>query len=70
MHEYVTLGIAVSAPLVAVMFGVLLSQRGLDRLEARMDERFNRLEARMDRMDANITRLLETLASHDARSPC
>jgi hypothetical protein len=46
MHDTVTVGI----PVVVILFGILFNQRGLDKLEGRVDSRFDRLENRMDTM--------------------
>ncbi len=81
MHDALTLGLTIGSPLFAVMFGLLLSQRSLDRLEERMNARFSRIESRMDRLETRLDRLeirvdsikedqsrfFETLASHDAK---
>jgi hypothetical protein len=52
MHDAITVGI----PVLAVLFGMLLNQRGLDRLEGRVDSRFDRLEKRMDTMQSDLSR--------------
>jgi len=51
MHDVITVGV----PVLAILFGILFNQRGLDKLEARLDNRVNGLEARMDRMQADLT---------------
>ena len=53
MHDAITAGI----PVVAILFGILLNQRGLDKLEGRVDSRFDRLEKRMDTMQADLGRV-------------
>jgi hypothetical protein len=46
IHDTITVGI----PILAILFGILFNQRGLDKLEGRVDSRFDRLEKRMDVM--------------------
>jgi chaperonin cofactor prefoldin len=57
MHDALTLGLTIGSPLFAVMFGLLLSQRSLDRLEDRINARLSRIDARMDRLEARMDRL-------------
>lgn len=45
MHDTLTIGI----PVLVILFGILFNQRGLDKLETRLDARINGLEGRMDR---------------------
>jgi hypothetical protein len=51
MHDALTVGILV----FAILLGILLNQRGLERLEARVDGRFNGLIARLDRMQGELS---------------
>ncbi|HEX4651681.1 MAG TPA: hypothetical protein VH250_09290 [Granulicella sp.] len=64
MHDALTVGI----PVFVILLGILLNQRGLDRLEARLDGRINGLEGRMngfesrlDRMQSDITARLDRM---------
>jgi hypothetical protein len=51
MHDVLTVGI----PVFVILFGILLNQRGLDKLEARLD-----------RMQADLSMFYRTLGQHDA----
>lgn len=62
MHDALTVGI----PVLAILFGILLNQRGLDKLESRLDGGINGLEARLDRMQADLSMFFRTLGQHDA----
>jgi hypothetical protein len=69
MHDALTIGI----PVFVILFGILFNQRGLDKLEARIDGRinglegrFNGLEARLDRMQADLSMFYRILGEHGA----
>jgi len=51
MHDTLTVGI----PVPAILFGILFNQRGLDRLEARLD-----------RMQADLSMFYRILGEHGA----
>jgi hypothetical protein len=51
MHDALTVGI----PVFVILFGILLNQRGLDKLETRLD-----------RMQADLSMFYRTLGQHDA----
>jgi hypothetical protein len=51
MHDALTIGI----PVFVILFGILLNQRGLDKLEVRLD-----------RMQADLSMFYRTLGQHDA----
>ena len=51
MHDTLTIGI----PVFVILFGILLNQRAVDKLEARMDARFNAVDARFNAMDGRFT---------------
>jgi len=51
MHDTITAGI----PVLAILFGILFNQRGLDKLE----RRFDRLDMRMDTMRADLARFYQ-----------
>ncbi len=53
MHDALTIGI----PVLVILFGILFNQRGLDKLEARLDGRMNGFEGRMDRLGERIDRV-------------
>ena len=63
MHDSITVGI----PVLVILFGILLNQRGLERLdlridkwEAHIDASFNHMEA-FDRIEAGISQAYGTL---------
>jgi hypothetical protein len=51
MHDALSVGI----PVFVILLGILLNQRGLDTLEARLDGRMNGLEGRLDHMQSELT---------------
>lgn len=77
MHDTLTIGI----PVFVILFGILLNQRAVDKLEARMDARFNTVDARfngvdgrfegvngrLDRMQADLAHFYQTLGEHEAK---
>jgi hypothetical protein len=44
-----------------VLLGILLNQRGIDKLESR----FDRVDGRMDRMQSDLSIFYRTLGQHD-----
>ena len=69
MHDVLTVGI----PVFVILLGILLNQRGLDKLEARMnifEGRLDRMQsdltARLDRMQADLSIFYRTLGEHGA----
>ena len=73
MHDALTIGI----PVLVILLGILLNQRGLDKLEARLDGRMNvfggrldrmqtELSSRLDRMQADLSMFYRTLGEHGA----
>jgi hypothetical protein len=63
MHDTITVGI----PVLAILFGILFNQRGLDKLEGRVDSRFDRLEKRMGTMQADLSRFYQILGEHTGK---
>ncbi len=63
MHDTITVGI----PVLAILFGILFNQRGLDKLESRVDSRFDRLEKRMDTMQSDLSRFYQILGEHSGK---
>ncbi len=57
MHDVLTIGI----PLVAIFFGILLSQKGLDRLDGRMDKLESRFDLRFNAVDGRLGRMQSDL---------
>ncbi|HEX4651680.1 MAG TPA: hypothetical protein VH250_09285 [Granulicella sp.] len=62
MHDALTIGI----PVFVILFGILFNQRGLDKLEARIDGRMSGLESRLDRMQSDLSMFYRTLGEHGA----
>lgn len=77
MHDTLTIGI----PVFVILFGILLNQRAVDKLEARMDARFNAVDARfngvdgrfegvnarLDRMQSDLAHFYQVLGEHEAK---
>jgi hypothetical protein len=63
MHDAITAGI----PVLVILFGILFNQRALDKLEGRVDSRFDRLEKRMDTMQADLSRFYQVLGEHSGK---
>ena len=63
MHDTITVGV----PVVAILFGVLLNQRGMGKLEGRVDSRFDRLEHRIDTIQADLSRFYQILGEHGGK---
>ena len=63
MHDTLTIGI----PVFVILFGILLNQRAVDKLEARMDARFNGVDGRLDRMQADLAQFYRILGEHEAK---
>ena len=59
MHDTITVGV----PVLAILFGILFNQRGLDRLESR----FDRLEKRMDTMQSDLSRFYQILGERGGK---
>jgi hypothetical protein len=64
-YDALTVGI----PVLAILFGILFNQRGLDKLETRLDGSMNGLEGRLDRMQADLSRFYCILGERSAASP-
>ncbi len=70
MHDVMTIGI----PVLAILFGILLNQRGLDRvqgdisnLRSEMNTKFAHTDSRIDRIQADLLQFYRTLGEHDAK---
>jgi archaellum component FlaC len=62
MHDAYTIGL----PILAVLLGILLNQRGLEKLEVRMDKfdgRLDKFEGRLERFDDHLNRMQLELTS-------
>jgi hypothetical protein len=49
--------LSIGLPMLTILIGIFLSQKGLAELSGRMDrmdDRFNRIEIRLDRIDADL----------------
>ncbi len=53
--------LAIGVPSFMVLLGILLNQRGIDKLESR----FDRVDGRMDRMQSDLSIFYRTLGQHD-----
>ena len=58
MHDTLTIGI----PVFVILFGILLNQRAVDKLEARMDARFNAVDGRFEGVNARLDHMQSNLA--------
>jgi outer membrane murein-binding lipoprotein Lpp len=70
MHDAITLGV----PVLAILFGILLNQKGLSDLRsevkmdiARLESKIDRLEIKVDRLQSDLTQFSRELGRHDAR---
>jgi hypothetical protein len=70
MHDIVTVGV----PVLAILLGILLNQRGLerldlriDKLETKMESRFVHMEGRIDRIQADMAQFYRILGEHGAK---
>jgi hypothetical protein len=59
MHDALTVGI----PVFVILLGILLNQRGLDRLEARLDGRINGLDGRINGFEGRLDRMQSELSA-------
>jgi hypothetical protein len=77
MHDAITVGV----PVLAILLGILLNQRGLerldlridkldmriDKLDAKMESRFVHMEGRIDRIQADMAQFYLILGEHGAK---
>jgi hypothetical protein len=70
MHDTITVGV----PVLAILLGILLNQRGLERLDLRIDKletkiesRFVHMEGRIDRIQADMAQFYRILGEHGAK---
>ncbi len=70
MHDAITVGV----PVLAILFGILMNQRGLDKLkeridklEAKVDARLAHMESRIDRIQADLAQFYRILGEHGAK---
>ena len=77
MHDAITVGV----PVLAILLGLLLNQRGLerldlridkldmriDKLDAKMESRFVHMEGRIDRIQADMSQFYRILGEHGAK---
>lgn len=77
MHDTITVGV----PVLVILLGILLNQRGLerldlridkldlriDRLDAKMEGRFVHMESRIDRIQADMAQFYGILGEHGAK---
>jgi TolA-binding protein len=53
MHDTITVGL----PMLAILFGILLNQRAVDKLDAKIDRIEGKMESRFAQVDARIDRM-------------
>jgi hypothetical protein len=53
------LWVVIAAPSVLALIGILLNQKGLHGVEARLSARMDRLDGRMDRLEGRMDRMME-----------
>ena len=65
---------AAGLPTITALVGIILTLRSTDRLEHRMEDkfdsvesRFDRVESRLDRLEADLRQFYRTLGQHDSR---
>jgi hypothetical protein len=70
MHDTITVGV----PVLAILLGILLNQRGLerldlriDKLEAKIESRFVHMEGPIDRIQADMAQFYRILGEHSAK---
>jgi hypothetical protein len=70
MHDTITVGV----PVLVILLGILLNQRGLERLDLRIDKletkiesRFVHMEGRIDRIQADMAQFYRILGEHGAK---
>jgi hypothetical protein len=70
MHDTITVGV----PVLVILLGILLNQRGLerldlriDKLEGKMESRFVHMEGRIDRVQADMAQFYRILGEHGAK---
>jgi hypothetical protein len=77
MHDTITVGV----PVLVILLGILLTQRGLERLDLRIDKleanidssfahvesRFVHMEGRIDRVQADMAQFYRILGEHGAK---
>jgi hypothetical protein len=77
MHGTITVGV----PVLVILLGILLNQRGLERLDLRIDKleanidsrfahvesRFVHMEGRIDRVQADMAQFYRILGEHGAK---
>ena len=56
-----------SAIFVTILAGMYSNDRGLDKLESRMDKGFDKIEGRLDRMQSDLSQFYRDLGDHGAR---
>lgn len=70
MHDTITVGV----PVLAILFGILLNQRGLEKLDSRIDKletkvetRLTHMESRIDRIQSDLAQFFRILGEHGAK---
>jgi hypothetical protein len=63
MHDVIIVGV----PVLTILMSILLNQRGLDKLEGRVDRMSSDLNGRMDRMNGELTGRIDRVQSDLSR---
>jgi hypothetical protein len=59
MHDVFTVGV----PVLAILLGILLNQRGLDKLEVRMEKTNSDLSGRIEKFNSDLSGRVEKINS-------
>jgi len=65
MQSGTQLALAIGIPVLVILFGILLNQRGLDKVESRLERVNSDLSGRLDRMQADLSQFYQVLGKHD-----
>jgi hypothetical protein len=56
-----------AAILITILAGMYFNNRGLDKLEGRVEAGFDKIEGRLDRMQSDLSQFYRDLGDHGAR---
>jgi hypothetical protein len=63
MHDAFTIGV----PVLAIFLGILLNQRGVDKLENRMEKMNSDLSSRIDKSNSDLTGRIDRIQADLSR---